>query len=142
MPLEFRRTNAISVVPSVVTRCCDAQGADAVVYRKNAMSPPVVVAALIVRDVPAAEFVALMPSSVVPRRRTRCCDAQGAGAVVLRKNAICTARRVAALIVREVPAFSQKCHLLRTRRCTRCCDAQGAGAVVFSHKCHFCHPSW
>ena len=34
-------------------------------------------------------------------------------------------RRVAALIVRSVPAFSHKCHHT-ARRLTRCCDAQGA----------------
>ena len=34
-----------------------------------------------------------MPSPVVPVVRTRCCDAQGADAVVSRKNAIYAARR-------------------------------------------------
>ena len=88
------------------------------------------VAALIVRDVPAA--VVCRTNAIIrsTRRRTRCCDAQGAGAVVLRKNAICTARRVAALIVRECLSFCAKMPSVWYPSCTRCCDAQGAGAVV------------
>ena len=52
--------------------------------------PPVVVAALIVRAVPLFSHKCHLRST---RRSTRCCDAQGAGAVVLRINAIFTARR-------------------------------------------------
>ena len=38
------------------TRCCDAQGASAIVSRLMPFPPPVVVAALIVRSVPAGVF--------------------------------------------------------------------------------------
>ena len=44
-----------------------------------------------------------MPSPST-RRRTRCCDAQGAGAIVLRINAICAARRGGRVNREDVPA--------------------------------------
>ena len=87
------------------TRCCDAQGASALVFAKMPFLPPVVLAALIVRSVPQFSESPLNRKNAisVTRRRTRCCDAQGAGAVVSRFNAISTALVVAALIVRDVP---------------------------------------
>ena len=77
--------------------------------------PPVVVAALIVRDVPSASSydVSVLRINAIllsTRRRTRCCDAQGASAVVFRKNAILPPVVVAALIVRECLRLSHKCH--------------------------------
>ena len=61
------------------------------------------------------------------RRRTRCCDAQGASAVVLRINAISTARR-GGRVNREGRAFVCRINavIIGTLRLTRCCDAQCA----------------
>ncbi len=70
-----------------------------------------------------------MPSLLSARCRTRCCDAQGAGAVVFRINAILPPVVVAALIVRECLQFSHKCHLVPV--VTRCCDAS-APCLVYA----------
>ena len=93
------------------------------------MLPPVVSpCSLIVREVPRFPHKCHLCRT---RRCTRCCDAQGAGAVVFRINAMSATRRGAALIVRSVPGlFTHKCHNLSARRRTRCCDAQCAGAIV------------
>ncbi len=60
------------------------------------------VAALIVRSVPSD-----LPHKChlrSTRRLTRCCDAQGAGAVVSRKNAMYAARRGGRVNREDVPA--------------------------------------
>ena len=74
-----------------------------------------------------------MPSSVSTRRVTRCCDAQGAGAIVFRINAISTARRGGRVNRERRALVDFRINAIKplTRRRTRCCDAQGAGAVVF-----------
>ena len=52
------------------TRCCDAQGARAVVLRKMPCLPPVVVAALIVRAVPSGKMYRFRKNAIVtPRSR-------------------------------------------------------------------------
>ena len=68
------------------------------------------------------------------RCRTRCCDAQCASAIVIRINAIITARR-GGCVNREGRACGRVIRIdaiiIGTSRRTRCCDAQCAGADVF-----------
>ena len=95
--------NAVSSTARRFTRCCDAQGASALVCRKNAILTARR-GGRVNRERGASRLYryAKMPSRST-RRRTRCCDAQGAGAVVSRINAILPPVVVAALIVRDVP---------------------------------------
>ena len=127
-----------STITRRLTRCCDAQGASAFVYRFNA-----ILAARrggrVDRERSAIDvrysiiFIngsVLRINTIIPGTtscRTRCCDAQGAGASVFRINAITAARRVGrvnrergALVVISINAIFSF-----TRRGTRCCDAQG-----------------
>ena len=61
------RTDANRTVTTLrITRCCDAQCAFAVVFASMPSVAPVVLAALIVREVPAEELYAKMPSPEVP----------------------------------------------------------------------------
>ena len=77
--------------------------------------PPVVVAALIVRcqcrSISVFRINAIYPST---RRLTRCCDAQGAGAVVSRINAI--ARPRFGRVNREVECLSFRINAISTAR--------------------------
>ena len=81
--------------------------------------------------------------SSTARRFTRCCDAQGAGAEVLRTNAIFTALCLSR-VNREVSTSVYRRNAISgsTRRITRCCDAQGADAVVYRKNAIYCRPSW
>ncbi len=92
MPVIDFRKNAIFPARRS-TRCCDAQGAGAIAFRNNAIFPARR-GGRVDRDVACATFNCI--NAIIPgttRRSTRCCDAQGAGAIAFRNNAIFPARR-------------------------------------------------
>ncbi len=81
------RINAISRVPVVVPVVVMLSAPEPLLSALMPFTPPVVVAALIVRDVPSVYRINAIKIGTTCCR-TRCCDAQCAGAIVVSINAI------------------------------------------------------